>query len=147
MGYDATNQTDLLVLNSEVNDDPISMGYVPDGPTQDILDLLNIPANNVGGETTPREFSVQAMLDALDPTEYGAPGTSVGAAQYVGTLSTTQGIDVAAYKTKFRDMFESSSATVTALDAQVTALSRAEVLFGVGTVITEEDWYAARDAT
>ena len=43
-------------------------------------------------------------------------------------------------------LFAANSATVTALDAQNVTLSRAEVLFGQGTTITKDDWYAARDS-
>ena len=38
-----------------------------------------------------------------------------------------------------------SDESTTALDAIITALSRAEVLWGQGTTITEDDWFAARD--
>ena len=38
-----------------------------------------------------------------------------------------------------------NGAAKTTLDAQNVALSRAEVMFGQGTVISNQDWFAARD--
>ena len=44
---------------------------------------------------------------------------------------------------KFRTF--ASPASQAKLDAIIYALSRAEVLFGKGTVLSENDWFAARD--
>lgn len=147
MAFDRTDPTDLATLKNEVNTDPIGMGYDPVGPTQQILKLLNDPVNNVGGETAARPFDVSAMLDALDPTEFDAQQTKLGAPNFVHTLVELGAYDdISPYKTKFRSMFAANSATVVALDAQTVSLSRAEVLFGQGTVISREDWLAARDS-
>lgn len=144
MAFDRTDPADLAALKSEVNTDPIGMGYDPLGPTQPLLKLLNDPDDNVGGETAARPFDVTAMLDALDPTEYGAQQTEAGAAEYTNALVFYG--DAEPYKAKWRSMFAANSNTVTALDAQTAALSRAEVLFGQGTNITRDDWFAARDS-
>ena len=56
------------------------------------------------------------------------------------------GLDISPYKLKFRSLFAANSSTVIALDAQTIELSRAEVLFGVDTVLSKEDWAAARDS-
>ena len=144
MSFDRTDPADLLALKTEVNTDPISMGYDPAGATALILKLLNDPSNNVGGDTAARPFDVSAMLDALDPTELGAQQTEAGAAEYTNTLAVVGSIE--AYKTKWRSMFAANSATVTALDAQTSLLSRAEVLLGQGTTISRDDWFAARDS-
>lgn len=149
MAFDNTNPTDLLALQTEVNTDPIGMDYaaVVD-QTNLLLKLLNDPANNVGGETAARPFDVYAMLDALDPADYDAQQTVTGAPNYVHTLVELAGFsDISIYKTKFRSLFAANSATVTALDAQTSPLSRAEVLFGQGTLLTRDDWAAARDYT
>ena len=59
----------------------------------------------------------------------------------------TQGFgDITSYKVRWRGMFAANSETVVALDAQTSPLSRAEVLFGQGTVISKSDWFAARDS-
>ncbi len=52
MSFDRNNPADVLALNTEVFTDPAGMGYTPaDGDTGKLLDLLNLPANNVGGQT------------------------------------------------------------------------------------------------
>lgn len=150
MAFDKTNPADLAALKTEVNTDPIGMGYaaVVD-QTNQLLKLLNDPASNVGGETSTRPFDASALLDALDPTEFDAQQTNAGAGDYALMLINSaggQGVDIEAYKTKFRSMFAAQSATVAALDAQNITLSRAEVLFGQGTAISRTDWFAARDS-
>lgn len=148
MSFDRNDAADLLALKTEVNDDPISMGYaaVVD-QTQQLLKLLNDPVNNVNGDTADRLFTVEAMMDALDPTEYDAQQTVAGAPNYVHTLvQLGDRSDISTYKAKFRSMFAANSATVVALDAQTSPLSRAEALFGQGTTITRDDWIAARDS-
>lgn len=147
MAFDRTNSTHLAALKNEVNTDPISMGYDPTGPTRTILKLLNDPANNIGGEIVTRPFDVLAMIDALEPADYDAPQTVVGAATYVHTLVELGAYNsIEPYKAKFRGLFAANSDTVTALDAQTIAISRAEVLFGQGTEISREDWTTARDS-
>ena len=149
MAFDRTDPADLAALKSEVNTDPIGMGYaaVVD-QTQNLLKLLNDPANNVGGETASRIFEVDAMMDALDPTDYEAPQTGANAAEYVIQLIAygTQFGSIVGFEAKFRSMFAANSGTIIALDAQNVNLSRAEVLFGQGTTITRDDWIAARDS-
>jgi hypothetical protein len=147
MAFDRTDTADLAALKSEVNTDPIAMGYDPAGPTNPLLKLLNDPANNVGGETSARVFDVLAMMDALVPAEYDAQQTVTDAANYVHTLVELGAYEsIEPYKMKFRGLFAANSDTVTSLDAQTTALSRAEVLFGQGIIISREDWFAARDS-
>lgn len=145
MAYDRSDPADLLQLKTEVNTDPLGMGYNPSGSTAQLLKLLNDAAENLGGETVARTFDAEAMHDALDPSEFDAQQTAAGAPEYVAALTSAQ-FDISGLKSKFRSMFAGNSATVTALDAQTTALSRAEVLFGQGTNISREDWFAARDS-
>ena len=145
--FDRNNPADLASLKSEVNTDPISMGYDPVGPTQQILKLLNESDNNVGADTISRPFDASAMIDALVPTELDAQQTNAKAAEYTHILVELAAFsDISVYKTKWRSMFAANSDTVAALDAQVRAISRAEVLFGAGTNISKEDWFAARDS-
>ena len=147
MAFDRTNQADLDALNSELVNDPISMGYAPviDVVPQ-VLQLLNDPVNNVGGETASRPFDGSAVLDAYDPEDLTLNQIPAGADGYVNSLLVAEqnGIDISVHKDKFRALFDlsPSSATVLALDAQNVALSRAEVLFGQGTVIDKLDYYA-----
>lgn len=147
MLFDRTDPADLLALKTEVTTDPIGMGYDPLGPTQQILKLLNDPSLNVGGEMQSRPFDVPAMLDALVPSDFDAQQTVTDAATYVHILVEYAAYgDIEQYRSKFVDLFAANSATVTALNAQTTPLSRAEVLFGAGTVIARDDWFAARDS-
>ena len=155
MAFDRNDPADLLALQTEVNTDPIAMGYaaVVDVTAQ-LLKLLNDPANNTGdgspGQETEvsRPFDVFAMMDALAPADYDAQQTVTGAPNYVHTLVELGAYSsIEPYREKFRALFAANSATVTALDAQVRAISRAEALFGVDTEISREDWFAARDYT
>ena len=146
--FDRNDPADLAALKSEVEIDPLSMGYAA-VVTQinNLLRLLNDPDNNVGGETVARPFDVQAMLDALVPTELDDQQTTVGAVEYTHILAEMSlQFDIAPYKDKWASMFAANSATVVALNAQTAPLSRAEVLFGQGTVLTRDDWAAARDS-
>jgi hypothetical protein len=151
MAFDRNDPADLAALKSEVETDPIGMGYAAQlSNTAQLLKLLNEPANNVGGETGNRVFDYAALLDALDPNELDAQQTEGGAGDYIVALMALSGAgrvqDLEPWKQKFRGMFSANGATVTALDAQTSPLSRAEVLFGQGTIITREDWFAARDS-
>ena len=148
MAFDRTDPADLAALQAEVNTDPIGMGYAAViANTSQLLKLLNDPANNVGGESGSRTFDYAALLDALDPADFDANQTNGNAGHYVTSLLSITGqvVDLEPWKAKFRSMFVANSATVQALDAQTAPLSRAEVLFGAGTVITRDDWFAARD--
>ena len=147
MAFDRTDPADLAALKTEVTTDPISMGYNTNANVSVLMKQLNSASLNVGGETTAREFDALALLDALDPTDYDAQQTATDAAVYVHTLvEVSVQHSIEAYKTKFRNLFAANSATVQALDAQTRPLSRAEVLFGDGTVLSQEDWFAARDS-
>lgn len=144
MAFDRTDPADLAALKTEVTTDPIGMGYNPISDNQ-VIKPINDPDANVGGETVGRVFTQEAMLEALDPTNLDDQQTNTGAGAYVQALASYQG-DISAFKAKFRAMFAANSATVQALDAQTRNLSRAEVLFGEGTVISVQDWWAARDS-
>lgn len=148
MAFDRTNPADLQTLQDEVNLDPIGMGYASAQNTSQLVKLLNDPDSNVGGETASRYFDPFALMDALDPTDYESPQTVAGTPNYVHTLVELAAYgDISPYRDKFKSMFAANSATVTALDAQNVTLSRAEVLFGQGTILSFVDWYAARDYT
>lgn len=144
MAFDRENPTDLTALYNERTQDPVGMGY-PANDNQ-FIRVINSADDNVGGETTGRPFDVDALLDALDPSELGDQQTVAGADTYTQLLTdlATAGRSIETYKVKWRSMFAANSATVTALDAQVRGLSRAEVLFGEGVKLVVDDWIAAR---
>jgi len=144
MAFDRNDPVDLAALKSEESVDPISMGYASANNTNTTLNLFNDPDNNVGGESASRVFDASALLDALEPTEFEAQQTSGNAAEYSAMLIGFG--DITSYKVRWRGMFAANSDTVVALDAQTSPLSRCEVLFGQGTVISKADWFAARDS-
>ena len=143
MAFDRSNNTHLQQLYDERILDPLSMNY----PANDnsFIDRINDPDRNVGGETVSRPFDVLAMMDALDPSDFEAQQTVTGAPNFVHTLVELAAFqDIGPYESKFRSLFAANSATITALNAQTTPISRAEVLWGVGTKIVVDDWIAAR---
>lgn len=143
MAFDRTDTAQLQALYDERTLDPLGMNY----PANDnsFISRINDPDRNVGGETTGRPFDVLAMMDALDPTDFGAQQTETGAPNFTHTLVELAAFaDIAPYKDKWASMFAANSATVQALNAQTRTLSRAEVLFGENTTLVVDDWIAAR---
>lgn len=151
MAFDRNNDAHLLALQTEVNTDPLGMGYDLNSNETQLLKLLNDPANNVGGETGVREFDYTAMLDALVVADFNANQVIAGAPEMTAMLveMSIQGEDISAWKTKWQALFDGipGSNTSVMLDAQTRLLSRAEVLFGIDTHISRDDWHAARDFT
>lgn len=148
--FDVTDPADLLALKTEVNTDPISMGYDANGGTKQILNLLNLPENNVGGETVGESFTPRLMLEILEPGDLTVGGQfTEGEQAWIKLLmesSATLDDDIELFRAKFISVFPANSATVTNLAARLRNLSRAEVLFGEGTSISRNDWFAARDS-
>lgn len=148
MAFDINNTAHRTAAKSEYDSDPIGMGYAAASNTNQILDLFNNPELNVGAETDPTEFTAESMMDALVPTEFEAPQTNAGAAQYTHILmEMANGRSIEPFKAKWRSMFGGNSATVTALDAQNRRLSRLEVLFGNGSFMTRSDWATILETT
>ena len=150
MAFDNTDPTDIAELQTEVNTDPIGMGYAGTNNTNQKLDLLNDPANNVGGETAGEAFTPRLMLDVIVPDDMTPGGQmSQGELEWIKMLlEASNDVDdenLAEFRGKFRQTLVDSGATasVTALDAATRPLSRAEVLWGEGTIITRDDWFAA----
>jgi len=152
MGFDRTNSTDLAALKSEVNTDPIAMGYNPTGATQQLLNLLNDPANNTGGETTSAPLTARVLWEiaADNPDDLTPHGQfSEGDAlvfQGLWEISIDPDADISWARMRVLNLFPANDGLRTDLEALVRALSRAEVLFGEGTVISRDDWIAARDS-
>ena len=65
MAFDRSNPADLLALKNEVTLDPLGMGYDANGSTQALLDLLNLPENNLGLETGPDLITADKLLEAV----------------------------------------------------------------------------------
>jgi len=147
MSFDRTNQAHLTALRSEVFTDPIGMGYVANGPTAALLDLLNNPSKNVGGQTINRpvdELQIPELSAVIDPTEYSA--LSAYDKEWVKMFITRPSDEqLKMYQAKILQLFNAQSTTRAAfLALRVKAASRAEILFGVNTVISGPDWFMAR---
>jgi len=151
MAFDVTSPADLLALQSEQATDPISMGYAAvDGQTIKTLALFNDSDKNVGGETVGA-LSVRDFLKLADPAEFGANQVApkIPYVQMIIDAGGFEGLDadITEFLPNLLVVFASQATdTLAGLNAAVRTLSRAEVLFGAGTVIKKTDWFAARDS-
>jgi hypothetical protein len=151
MAFDQTNTTHLVTLRDEVANDPIGMGYSSN--TTLLLRQLTEGALNVGGETTGDDLTVNLLLDAIaaDPGELTVGGQfSQGKLEFIklvveSSLEAQENIE--RHRAAITNLFQPQDAIRMALEGQSRLLSRAEVLFGVDTEITKDNWYAARDYT
>ncbi len=147
MAFDSNNSADLLKLKTEVNTDPISMGYDPAGPTVPLLKLLNEPASNVGGETIAETLTTGILLDVMVISDFDSNQVTDGERRFIESfLGRDFSTDIDQWKTKIQSAFKSNSSTSQAIDSLVRPRSRAEVLFEDGTLISRTDWFAARDS-
>ena len=139
MSFDKENPVHLQGLQDEVTIDPISMGYLalPSTDTKKLVNALNESTSNVGGESAGAVFSHEVLLATWEPK-----GVLNEMTPWIEALVRDTG-DVVPYEAKYRA--NCGTGSLAALDAIVQPLSRAEVLWGQGTTITNEDWYAARD--
>lgn len=147
MTFDRFNQAHLSALKTEILTDPIAMGYtsVIDNTTQ-LLKLLNDKVNNVGGETVANILTVELLHEALNQGDLDDPQVTTGKLEYIKSfLARDFNEDIERFRVKITASFKAGSLTVTNLNNQLRALSRAEVLFGEGTYIERQDWFDARD--
>ena len=139
MAFDNTDQADLTALNTEVFTDPIAMGYVnaPIEKTKELLKYLNDADKNVGGETAgSATFTHEVLMATWEPK-----GALNEMTPWIQAL-TLEG-DPEPYRDKY--LANCGFDSTAAYNALVQPLSRAEVLWGQETVLTEEDWFLARD--
>lgn len=146
--FDATDPTDLLALQQEVTIDPAGQGYAEAAGTADLLDRLNNPARNAAPQNVQQPvevLTVPAVAGVINAGEYDALGAYNRA--WVQMLITRPATEpLAPYSAKFLAVFPAGSATRTAvINLLARPASRAEVLFGIDTVISRDDWFAARD--
>ncbi len=171
---DGTPHADLASLKSEVGIDPENVGYAGVVTnTAELLALLNDPVNNpqvldqVGIPFD--EFPIIDVLDEIDGNEYnalvGVHKTFVDSIIQAGIARTDEesALGIAYFgpvKKLFRKAFNNldpslidpvppnnQSETWKAIkDDRMIQASRVEALFGRGTVIAREDWFAARDS-
>lgn len=146
--FDRTDPADLLALQQEVAVDPIGQGYAQAEGTADLLARLNDPARNQQPTNIQQPvsvLSVPAVAAVIDPGEYDALGAYNRAwvEMLIGRPATEP---LEPYVGKFLAVFPPGSTTRTAVvNLLARPASRAEVLFGIDTVISRDDWFAARD--
>jgi hypothetical protein len=153
MSFDITNASDLLSLKTEVNTDPEGVGYAPDGLTQELLDALNIESNNPQpNDQTPIPFDVFPMVDVIDEinnAEYGNlnPRKLATINAIINAGVSDPSLAFGHVKKVFKSAFGADSTTwANVKDDRMRHASRAESLFGRDTVLSRNDWFAARDS-
>lgn len=148
MAFDKEDAADLLALKTEVNTDPIAMGYVP-ANTDKVIKDLNIKSRNVGLETANEMFTSRLARNETKPVDLDVAGMTDGKQLYVihavlNHPNLDENLD--AYRSKYINQLPALSDSVTDIEARTERITRAEVLFGRYTDITREDWLAARDS-
>ena len=150
MAFDATKPADLLALKTEEADDPIGMGYLHDGAEQFLLDQFNNAENNVQSPrpTTGERLTVGILLDIPElAVDLDHQQVSDGERLFLASfINRDFDLDIERWRSQIIAALRAQSDTVTALNALIRDMSRAEVLFGVGTEITKHDWRTARDS-
>ena len=146
--FDRTNPAHLAALKSEIETDPIGMSYDINGGTFELLQLLNLPENNVGNDTINRpteELDIPDIAGVINASEFAAL-SSYDQQWVIMFINRPADEMLRPYQPKFLQLFGAGSATRAAVLAlRSKDASRAEVLFGVNTAISREDWIAARD--
>jgi len=150
MAFDRTDAADLAALKSEVTNDPTGMDYAAvSGQTKPLLELLNDPDKNISNDTINRpteELDIPDIAAVIDEDEFAALSEydKVWVTMFINRPAEEM---LKPFQSKFLEVFPNGSTTRTAaLALREKDASRAEVLFGVNTVISREDWFAARDS-
>jgi len=150
MAFDRNDPADLAALKSEVENDPTGQDYAAvAGQTKKILGLLNDPEQNVSNDTINRpteELDIPGIAAVIDEAEFAAL-SEYDKAWVTMFINRPAEVELKQFQSKFLEVFPNGSATRTAaLALREKDASRAEVLFGVNTVISRDDWFAARDS-
>jgi hypothetical protein len=156
MSFDVNDPTDLAELKSEIENDPLGLGYDVDGNSSVLVGLINednpafivskpkISSALVRSATTydafegllgPEENWLQWMTGSNGFEEENMVVTPDLRASLVGPGSAS--IWAVADRT------EMNAAMLALIDVPG---SRAEILWGYGTTISQSDWFAARDS-
>ena len=141
----ALTEIQIIELSSELNNDPLVMGY-PVFETKKSLDLLNDSDKNIGGETVAKTLTVGLLHESLVVDDFSGNQVTDGERRYLESfLSRDFDVEIDQHKEKIRNTFKTNSTTVANIDALARPLSRGEVLFGVDIVISKAEFIAARD--
>lgn len=133
---------DLAALKAEVQNDPASMGYVK-SDNHDIRVKINDPALNSGSETGAKPITVMMLMKHLDRAE--ALALSPAERWYVERVcGWPPETDITQLRAVIVGIFGGQSSTAQGVAGEIKPLSRAEVLWGEGTVVTRDHLIAAR---
>ena len=149
MAFDRNDPADLTALWNEVTLDPLSFGYNPDG-VNDIVRKINDADLNFSLDptaTVAEKLTVALLLDVIETADFDSPQVTDGERRYIESFMGRElNEDVDRWKAKIQAAFQTNSTTSQAIDALVRNVSRAEKLWGEGTTIVKDDWFAARAA-
>lgn len=158
MTFNVNDQADVAALKAEIENDPLGIGYAPaNGNTQELLDLIN--AKNY---TTSKPKISSAKVRSA--TKYSWYNKLIQDEQeWLRWMTGTNGFDEENMDvtTDLRKKLTGATGgggssawhadNKDAAEAAMLALidvpgGRAEVLWGFGTIIGRNDWFAARDS-
>jgi len=150
--FSVDNPANLLALKTEITTDPIGMGYVlaiNDDATYRITRRLNKPNRNVGGESIDRkirDLTILEVADVIVQADYA--GLNAYGKQWIQMfINRPTDESIRSYRVKLRQLFSPTSATFLAIKALLPKpASRAEVLFGLNTIITNSDVNKSRQS-
>lgn len=137
----ATSSLDLQALRNEVVNDPLKVGYADSNkdPTA-VSNQLNLRSGVGSGTILRNDVQAKEIFNSIDPTDFAALSSlQLQKLQFVlsqGSLDAT-GSNL---KTLFVGVFSGMQNTINNINALVSRVgSRAEVLFGAGTVVGFND--------
>ena len=140
MAFTKDDTTELTALKAELQNDPQAIGYNVEW-VGEIVQKIN--AKNYTQRKPADELTIQDVAAAINPTDYAAL-TEYDKEFVKQFINREQNTSLKPFRAKMLELF-GGTATITAIQAarQVPA-SRAEVLFGYGVTITENDIALAR---
>jgi hypothetical protein len=154
--FDVNDPTDLAELKSEIETDPLSIGYDVNGNSAVLVGLIN--------ETNPAytvsKPKISAALVRSTTTFDAYNNLSIDEQEWITWMTGSNGFEEESMvvtddlRTNLTGPAANSIWAVSdrnTMNAAMLALidvpgSRAEILWGYGTTISESDWYAARDS-
>lgn len=156
MAFNVNNSADLLALKTEVNTDPLSLGYDLNANITDLVGIINAKNYTVNkpyvSPTKIRSTCTYGAYNnlAIDEQEWIRWMTE-NSGQETESLEATDDLklQLTGSGTPTNSIWAVADRTV--MVAAMTSIfevpgSRAEVLFGYGTYISGNDWTTARDS-
>lgn len=127
----------LAALRAELLNDPVGLGYADAAPDQKVVLVNSVPATFVSGwlDSAP----TAAIRSRITKADYAA--LTAADRTYLGFLLSGDTLDLssALIRTELGSLFPLGSQSRDAIVARfVRPLTRAEDLFGIGTVVTFE---------